>query len=508
MRSLAHRPDARRSCAVLLYEGDVERPDAYRHRPGHEDDPYERERRERERYEQERRERDPYERERRERERYEQERRERDPYERERREREWYERERYERERYNQLGGDRRSSSSPPRPAPSPPPPPATLAVRDSLTRWPDSLFRTEPGRVVALDITFPDSSYRLHEAVRGTSDLLLVHYTGVLDVSDPHDRPPGRSGGLSFAPLFDLVGLTRARHIVVVLESDRPDQVPPVAVFSRRYEELMWHFRGRLTLIVTNPDRWSPRPFLTDALAAEAPLSARTLAAHPRARVLMRANGRDVRLSGPARRGGREPLPGHRARDHALAVTRSSLTKARESTASALSAAALPALLLMAFAVITVGLYALLRALPPMRGTWGAAALLGLWAVLVVIGIVGARLRRPPARARPPGAASTSSPAPRRRAFMDGVWAAWGFSGPLTDRPLTDTAGRPRQPAPDPPRPTREEARATVERSLNALYARLPVPQLQAPAPPAPPPPPSSSHWPSHSPDNNGTTP
>ncbi|MGW5862110.1 hypothetical protein ACWFRJ_08050 [Streptomyces sp. NPDC055239] len=442
MRRLAHRPDARRSSAVLLYEGDVGWPDAYRHRPGHENDPYERERRERE----------------------------------------WY-----ERERHHQTGSGRR----PYRPRPSPP---ATRALRDSLTRWPNSLFRAEPGRVVALDITFPDSSYRLHEVARDTSDLLLVHYTGVLDVSDPGDRSSGRSG-LPLDSLFDLVDLTPARHIVMVLEPERPDQVPPVAEFPRPYAFLMRHFQGRLTLIVTTPDRWSPRPFLTDALGIDGPLSVRMLTAHPRARALMRADGPDVRLSGPGRRGGRAPLLNHHTRDHALAVTRSALTKAREYTASALSATALPALLLLAFAVIAGGLYALLRALPPMRGTWGAAALLGLWAVLVVIGIVGARLRRPPARARPPDTASTASPVPRRRAFMDGVWAAWGFSGPLTD-----TAGRPRQPAPAPPRPTREEARAEVERSLNALYSRLPVPQLRAPDPPAPPPSPS--------PDNNGTTP
>ncbi|MFE6158915.1 hypothetical protein ACFQ7F_08365 [Streptomyces sp. NPDC056486] len=259
MRLLAHRPDARRSLAVLLYEGDVGWPDAYRHRPGHEDDPYERERRERE----------------------------------------WSERERYDRTG----GGPRSSWPPPPTLSPPPPLPPAMLAVRDSLTRWPDSFFRTEPGRVVALDTAFPDSSYRLHEAVRDTSELLLVHYagvldTGVLDADDPRDRASGR-GGLPFVSLFDLIEPAPARHIVVVLEPDRSDQVPPVAEFRRRYEHLMRRYRGHLTLIVANPARWSPRPFLADALGTGSPLSVRTLAAHPRAQVLLRAYGRDVLLSG-----------------------------------------------------------------------------------------------------------------------------------------------------------------------------------------------------------------
>ncbi|MWA11168.1 hypothetical protein [Streptomyces sp. BA2] len=447
MRLRARRPDARLSCAVLLYEGDGDSdgPDAYRHRPACENDPYC----------------DGY-----------------DPvyghpldcehgpYERHRRDRE------------------RRPSG----------PPPATRAVRDALTRWPDSLFRTEPGRVAVLDSASSEGTYLLRSTVGRARDLLLVHYAGTMDAGDPYGRSRGRRG-LLLSDLFELIEGTPARHIVVVLEPDRPTEISLAEALHHRYGYLLRHFQGHLTLIVADPIHRMPRPFLADALGGDQPLSVRSLATQPRARVLMRADGRDVRLTGSGRRGGREPVVRNRTRalNQSLARTGPALAKARKATASALSAAAPFALLLLAVAVVAGGLLALLRALPPMRGTWGAAALLGLWAVLAVIGIVGARLRTPPARARPPG---TAPPEPRSRAFMDGMWTAWGFPGPSTD-----TAGRPRQPVP--PRPTREESRAAVERSLNALYARLPVPQMRAPDPPPPPASPSSP-----SPDDNGTTP
>ncbi|MGW7076348.1 hypothetical protein [Streptomyces sp. NPDC054866] len=470
MRLQAHQPDARASCAVLLYEGDAVWPDAYRHRPGYrgEDDvsSYYRARRTRDRYEPERREREQA------RARPEGESRER-VRERERLERE----QRARRER-------RRGSAGPPL---------ATRAVRDALTR-PDGLFHSAPDRVTVLGSGSSQSAYTLPTVIAGAHDLLFFHYTGGLDTGDPFGLDYGRNG-MPFLDLFDVIESTPARHIVVVLEPDRPTEVPPAEALRPRYEQLMRRFEGRLTLIVADPDPRSPRPFLAEALGARGPLSVRTLAVHPRAQLLMRAKGRDIRLTGAVRSGGRRPM----LRNHVPALTRirPALTKARESTASVLSAVAPFALLLLAVAVVAGGLFGLLRALPPMRGTWGAAALLGLWAVLAVIGIVGARLRTPPARARPPG---TASPAPRSRAFMDGMWTAWGLAGPPAG-----TAGRPRQPIP--PRPTREESRAAVERSLNALYARLPVPQMRAPDPPTSPASPSSPS-PSPSPDDNGTTP
>ncbi|MEV2251451.1 hypothetical protein AB0I94_12875 [Streptomyces sp. NPDC050147] len=442
MRLGAHRPDPRASCAVLLYEGHggheggADRPDPYGNDPY--DDGY-----------------DPY---------------TGMPHER-----------------------GRRASGR----APSGPPP-ATRAVRDALTRWRDSLFHTEPGRVAVRASDSSQGAYSLQSAVGDAHDLLLVHYAGTLDADDPYGRPHGR-GGLPLTGLFHLIEGAPARHIVVVLEPDRPTETHLGEALHHRYEYLVRHFQGRLTLIVADPVPRSPRPFLADALGGDGPLSVHALAAHPRAQVLTQAKGPDVLLARSGRRGGREPVLtnrgralGHRGR--ALGRrTRSALTTAGEATASALSAVAPFALVLLALAAITVGLFALLRALPPMRGTWGAATLLGLWAVLAVIGIVAARLRTPPARARPPGSAP---PEPRGRAFMDGMYAAWGFSGPLPD-----PAGRPRQPVL--PRPTREESRAAVERSLNALYARLPVPQMRAPDPPPSPASPSSP-----SPDDNGTTP
>ncbi|MFD0552691.1 hypothetical protein ACFQ0X_28615 [Streptomyces rectiviolaceus] len=342
------------------------------------------------------------------------------------------------------------------------------------------------------LGSTSSESAYRLRDAVRDARDLLLVHYTGALDTGDPDAR-----GGMPLLELFDALEAAPARHIVVVLEPHRPTETPHVGEFHYRYAHLMRRFEGRLTLIVAEPVPGYPRSFLADALGGDGPLTVRALSARPRAQVLTGADGRDVRLTGSGRRGGREPAVGNRARhlDQSLARTRSSLTKARESTASALSAAAPFALLLLAVAMVAGGLLALLRALPPVRGTWGAVALLGLWAVLAVIGFLMTRGRTPPARAP-----AAPAPVPRRHAFVDGVWTAWGFPGPLPDT----AAGRARQPVP--PRPTREESRAAVERSLNALYARLPVPQMRAPDPPVPsarPAPPSSP-----SPDDNGTTP
>lgn len=454
MRLPAHRPDARASCAVLLYEGDGGRPDPYRHRPRRPDD---------DQYDDDG---------------YHLVTGVRDPRE--------HERDRWAHER-NRWAHERRPSG----------PPPATQAVRDSLTRWPESLFHAEPYRVVALDTAVPENTHQIRDTVHDAHDLLLVHYAGALDIDDSYRRTSSR-GRLPFDRLFDVIGMAAARHVVVVVEPDRATEIPPAEAFHHRYAHLMRHFQGRLTLIVADPVPGYRRPFLADALGDDGPLSAHKLAAHPRAQVLTRADGRDVQLTGSARRGGRKPLSRQhpRTRERALARTRSSLTKARESTASALSAAALPALLLLAVAVVAGGLFALLRTLPPLRGTWGAAALFGLWVVLAAIGAVGLRQRTPPARARPPG---DTPPVPPRRAFVDGMWAAWGFSGPLPD-----PAGRPRQPVP--PRPTREESRAAVERSLDALYARLPVPQMRAPDPPVPsarPAPPSSP-----SPDDNGTTP
>lgn len=444
MRSVAHRPDARASRALLLYEGAADRPDTGARDPIDAPGPYG----------------DPY----------------GDGYG----------------DEYDPLYGTPRPGGLGWRARRSPF---ATQVTRNALTSRPDSLFHAEGAHVLVLGSHSPDGASRLRNAVERAHDLLFVHYTGALDTGDLFGRSHGRDG-MPFLELFDAIERTPARHIVVVLEPEGPVEVPPAEALRPRHEELTRRFGGRLTLIVADPDPGaSPRPFMSDALGADGPLSVRTLAAHPRAQVLMRARGRDVRLTGSGRHGS-GPVLGHRARavSRSLARTRPALTKAREATASALSAAVPPALVLLAVAAVAAGLFALLRALPPMRGTWGAAALLGLWAVLVVIGIVGARLRTPPARARPPG---TASPVPRGRAFMDGMWAAWGFSGPVPH-----PAGHRPQPA-APPRPTREESRAEVERSLNAMYARLPVPQLRAPDPPAP-----SSPSPFPSPDDNGTTP
>ncbi|GGV32577.1 hypothetical protein GCM10010277_17180 [Streptomyces longisporoflavus] len=446
MRLGAHRPDARSSRALLLYEGGAGR------RAAHESDPWD----------------DGY-----------------DGYDRYGR----YDAETGLPHEWHRPGPGRRESG----------PPFATRAVRDSLTRWPDSLFRTEPERVVTFDTTSPDSPHRLAAIIRDTRDLLLVHCTGASGVGDTYGRPFCR-GGLTLAKFFDVIDLSPARHIVVILEPGRPDEPWIEAALHDQYEYQAQRATGRLTLIAAHQDPGSSRPFLADALGGEGPLTAHALAGHPRARLLT-AGGPDVRLTASDRRGGRGPVPGNRlgALARGLDRTRPALAKARESTASACSAAAPFALLLLAVAVVAGLLFALLRALPPMRGTWAVGVLLGLWAVLAVIGLLGVRRRTPPARARPPG---TAPAAPRHRAFMDGVFTAWGFPAPLPD-----TAVRSRQPVPA--RPTREESRAAVEQSLNALYARLPVPRLRPPDPPvpsarpAPPAPPSSP-----SPDDNGTTP
>ncbi|MGW0902501.1 hypothetical protein [Streptomyces sp. NPDC002853] len=511
---------------MLLYEGGADEPDAYRGGPGPGDDPYERELRERDRRERdlradrERSERawaalEPDARERLERElhtwqedaredldrhRAERERRERELGDEARRERERalarldrlrLEREREQRRQERSRLEQRRRSG----------PPPVTRALRDSLTRWPDSLFHAEPDRVLLLSSTSVERPSWLRDAVRDTRDLLLVHYAGALDTG-VLDGAPGTRRGLPLLELLDVLESASARHVVVVLEPDWQAETPHEGEFHHRYAHLTRRSQGRLTLIVAEPFPGYSRSFLADALGGDSPLTAHTLAAHPRARVLLRADGRDVRLTGSGRPGGREPVARDRARalNQSLARTRSALAKARDATGSALSASAPLALLLLAVAMVAGGLFALLRALPPLRGTWGAAVLLGLWAVLAVIGIVSARLRTPPARGRPPGKASTASPVPRGRAFADGVFAAWGFSGPLAATPA-------RPPQPVPARPTREESRAAVERSLSALYARLPVPQMRAPDPPTPPASPASPA-PSPSPDDNGTTP
>lgn len=373
-------------------------------------------------------------------------------------------------------------------------PPPATGAARDALTRWPDSLFRAEPGRVVTFDTTSPEGSSGFADLIRDARDLLLVHWARAVDTGDDRRWTTTPRAGLSLGHLLQVIDRAPARHVVVVLESDRPDAPWGDEAFHGPYTYAARRVTGRLTLIANDPDPRFPRPFLADALGGDGPLTAHTLAAHPRARPVA-VDGHDVRLTASGRSEDRETALRNsgRALTQSLARTRPALTKARESTVAAVSAAAPFALLLLAVAVVAGGLFALLRALPPMRGTWAAVALLGLWAVLAVVGII-TRLRTPPTRARPPDKAS--SPAPRSQAFTDGVWAAWGFPGPVPQ-----PTGRPRQPVP--PRPTREESRAAVERSLNALYARLPVPQMRAPDPPPSPAAPSSP-----SPDDNGTTP
>ncbi|WP_371529141.1 hypothetical protein OG302_27050 [Streptomyces sp. NBC_01283] len=487
---------------MLLYEGEGEGysgwADAYRYQPGYEDDPDERERvrawqeqawQEREQWERQERQQhvlrertpepDPSTTPEREREQVQREREQREQVQRERQ----LERERLEREQQWQRW---RFPGLPPL---------ATQAARDALTRWPGSLFHTDPGHVVLLDSASSQGAYTLRSAVGDAHDLLLVHYAGAVDAGDPDGRPSRR--GLPLSDLFGLIEGAPARHIVVVLEPDRPTETPTETSFAEalqhRYGYLLRHFQGRLTLIVADPVHRVPRPFLADALGGDHPLSVHSLATQPGARVLMRADGRDVRLTGSGQRGGREPLVRNRTRALGQSLARPALAKVRASTASALSAAAPFALVLLAVALVAGLLFELLRALPPMRGTWAAVVLLGLWAVLAVIGII-TRLRTPPDRARPPDKAS--SPAPRSQAFMDGMWAAWGFPGPVPQ-----PTGRPRQPVP--PRPTREESREAVERSLNALYARLPVPQMRAPDPPPSPAAPSSP-----SPDDNGTTP
>ncbi|MEU3740106.1 hypothetical protein AB0E78_23945 [Streptomyces sp. NPDC032198] len=448
MRLPPHRPDARLSYAVLLYDGDTDGPDAYRRRPGCDGD------------------------------------RNCDGYDPESGHALVCEHNPYE---WNRRNHGRRPSG----------PPPATRALRDALTRWPDSLFHAEPDRVAVLDITSPEGARRFDDVIRDARDLLLVHYSGAAGSGDPYSRASGR-GGLPVSELAEAARMSPAQHIVMVLEPDWSADVSHERTIRSLYDHVAGlRLLADFTLIVTRPDP-RPRPFLADALGADGPVSTRTLAAHTRAQVLAQAHGRDVRLTESGRRGGGRPAVRHSSTTpsalyRTLDRTRPALTKARESTASALSAAAPFALLLLAVAVVAGGLFALLRALPPMRGTWAAVVLLGLWAVLAVIGII-TRLRTPPTRARPPDKAS--SPAPRSQAFMDGMWAAWGFPGPVPQ-----PTGRPRQPIPA--RPTREESRAAVERSLNALYARLPVPQMRAPDPP-----PSPAASSSPSPDDNGTTP
>ncbi|MGB8944441.1 MAG: hypothetical protein WCD21_30055, partial [Streptomyces sp.] len=166
-------------------------------------------------------------------------------------------------------------------------PPPATRAVRDALTRWPDSLFHAEPDRVTVHDSASPQGAYTLRSAVGGAHDLLLVHYAGALDAGDPYGLPHGRRG-LPLSDLFGLIEGAPARHIVVVLEPDRRTEVHLAEALQHRYGYLMRHYQGRLTLIVADPVHRVPRPFLADALGGDGPLSVQSLAARPGARVLM----------------------------------------------------------------------------------------------------------------------------------------------------------------------------------------------------------------------------
>lgn len=130
------------------------------------------------------------------------------------------------------------------------------------------------------------------------------------------------------------------------------------------------------------------------------------------------------------------------------------------------------PILALSAIALLTAGLFLLLRALPAAHGGWSLGSFLMLWAALAAGGLLTARSSRHAGRAPQPESQDRILSA-RSNAFLNGLWNLWPYrSGSGADTPVHRGEVRP---AVD--KPSREQSRRNVEEALREKYGQLGAP-------------------------------
>ncbi|MBL1109709.1 AAA family ATPase [Streptomyces sp. 5-8] len=307
------------------------------------------------------------------------------------------------------------------------------------------------------------------YEATGGIRHAVATMAEQVFAGLDPEDQPTARRIFLQLVRVAEDIEPTRRRVTWIDLLGNDRDNSSAEKVLHAFTQSRVLSLDQETVEITQEALLWAwPR--------------LRTWLSDERAGLLVRQQIEDAAVAW--RRLGRAPSALYRG--HELAVARSSNEGGRDLSPVAtefLDASvrcqrraarllAFPVLVLFVIALLTAGLFLLLRALPTAHGGWSLGSFLVVWAMLAGGGLLASRRSRHLGRAPQPEHQDRTFAA-RASVFLDGLRDLW----PYRSGAGATAAGHrvPVRPVVD--KPSREQSRRNVDEALREKYGQLGAP-------------------------------